>query len=310
MTQEELNKRLFIAIEAGDLNHVKEAIDDGAGVNAIESENTKYTPLHVAVVKEGKQEIVKLLLERGADIESKDQYGQTPLHWAAIKNDLEVLKVLVKKNANLNAKNEFGNSALHLAVDHKSDHALQILIEEKANINITNDGNETPLHNAAFDGKIDIVKILLANGANTEVKDELGNDFIHYALINGDIELVQWFFEEHRKSKDWTSDVVNEHLSINEDADNNKRTVEIAERLIKICNNPESSSKNLIALLQQFYLQSPNSLGENDPNRNDFFKQRSKLQLLLDSKNETQVLLSPPPTHIYIPKTSTHITKP
>ena len=49
--------------------------------------------------REGREAVVKLLVEKGAEIESKDSYGRTPLWWAAEKGHKVVVKLLVEKDA-------------------------------------------------------------------------------------------------------------------------------------------------------------------------------------------------------------------
>merc|ERR1712137_201532 len=62
------------------------------------------TPLHWAC-KVGSTEIVKYLLTHGASINAMDENGDTPLHWAAEENHTEVAELLLKHKANLNSKN-------------------------------------------------------------------------------------------------------------------------------------------------------------------------------------------------------------
>jgi ankyrin repeat protein len=47
----------------------------------------------------GCEAVVKLLLDKGADLQSKDKYGRTPLSWAAEKGHEAVVKLLLKKGA-------------------------------------------------------------------------------------------------------------------------------------------------------------------------------------------------------------------
>jgi ankyrin repeat protein len=84
--------------------------------------------------------VVKLLLEKGAEIEAKDsEYGRTPLSWAAFDGHEAVVKLLLEKGAEVEAKDHHGR---------------------------------TPLSRAAGNGHKAVVKLLLENGAGVEFGDK------------------------------------------------------------------------------------------------------------------------------------------
>jgi hypothetical protein len=92
-----LNEDFLAAARKGDVAKLKELLDKGADVNA----KTQYgaTALAYACDK-GHIEVVKLLLERGANVNVKDTfYGEMPLGWALQRNNVEVLKLLLDKGA-------------------------------------------------------------------------------------------------------------------------------------------------------------------------------------------------------------------
>ncbi|CAJ0748272.1 19401_t:CDS:2 [Entrophospora sp. SA101] len=113
------NKRLlFAAVKNNEIEEVKSIISR-LGKNAVVvvneyyAEKNRLTPLHVATAR-NYFEIVKLLLEAGADPNVKDSKGNTPLHFAAEKNRLDILKTLVEnKNSeikgNIDATNEYAD---------------------------------------------------------------------------------------------------------------------------------------------------------------------------------------------------------
>jgi len=65
--------------------------------------------------KRGNKQDVELALKLGANINQKDQMGNTPLHWAAKEGHLEVVKYLIKHGAKINEKNKNGDTPLSLA---------------------------------------------------------------------------------------------------------------------------------------------------------------------------------------------------
>lgn len=95
--RQKLNEQLWEATRTGDLAAVKSLLDRGADVNA----KFRYdqTPLFKAAER-GHTEIVKLLLERGAEVNIKDTfYGATPITWAIDKGHTETVGALLEKGA-------------------------------------------------------------------------------------------------------------------------------------------------------------------------------------------------------------------
>jgi hypothetical protein len=95
--RQKLNERLWEAARVGDAAAVKSLLDGGADVNA----RFRYdqTPLFKAAER-GHTEVVRLLLERGAQPNLKDTfYGATPITWAAEKGHVEAVRALLEKGS-------------------------------------------------------------------------------------------------------------------------------------------------------------------------------------------------------------------
>jgi len=95
----------------------------------------------------GRVEVVEILIERGADIEGKDDYGDTPLIEASASGRVEVVEILVERGADIEAKDYYGN---------------------------------TPLLIASMDEHVEVVKFLIESGADIEAKNDSGHDFTRY----------------------------------------------------------------------------------------------------------------------------------
>ena len=106
---------LHFACENGHLKTARLLLENGAEIEARNFNN--FTALHEASNYRGYSELVKLLLSKGADIETKDITGGTPLFRAADNGDINTVKVLVQSGANVNAKNNYGWSRLKTSIN-------------------------------------------------------------------------------------------------------------------------------------------------------------------------------------------------
>ena len=89
-------------------------IEQGADVNAAASNPQKVAPLHAAATV-CDRETMRLLLERGADPNARQQAGFTPLHGAASRGDIEAGKLLLARGADRTAKSDDGMTAADVA---------------------------------------------------------------------------------------------------------------------------------------------------------------------------------------------------
>ena len=89
---------ILVAAERGDIKIVKQHLDSGANVNSRDADG--WTPLHWS----DNIKVVELLILYGADVNAKDRVGVTPLHGAATSGRLEIAELLIAKNVNVNAK--------------------------------------------------------------------------------------------------------------------------------------------------------------------------------------------------------------
>jgi ankyrin repeat protein len=68
----------------------------------------------------GHEAVVRLLVEKGADVKAKGNAGATALHGAAWKGHEAVVRLLVEKGANVKAKNKYGSTPLDMAAKHEA----------------------------------------------------------------------------------------------------------------------------------------------------------------------------------------------
>lgn len=101
---------IWTAAAAGDIAAIKQHINFGTDLNAKEPTNGS-TPLIVAAFY-GQTEVMKLLVENGADLNSQNNQGSTALHTAAFVCYPEAVAFLLEKGANVQLKNTWGRTAL------------------------------------------------------------------------------------------------------------------------------------------------------------------------------------------------------
>jgi len=182
------------AVRQGLKEKVELLISKGADVNA--KDYYGKTALHFAVTKS--KELVEYLISKGADVNAEDCNDGTPLHSAAIwfgKKD--VFELLIFKGADVNAKDHHGKTALHYTVSHGAKELVELLISEGADVNAEDNNDRTPLHYAAlWYGTEEVGELLISKGADVNAKDYHGKTALHYAVSRESKELVEYLISK------------------------------------------------------------------------------------------------------------------
>ncbi len=114
----------------------------------------------------GHTDVVRTLVEAGADVTGVDSTGINLLHWAAITNRASMIPILAKAGVPINAIDDFGYTPLMYAatVDEGDTDTLRALIAAGANPTLKNDDGRTPMQQAKKLGHIEIVRALGESG--------------------------------------------------------------------------------------------------------------------------------------------------
>ena len=137
------------------------------------------------------KEMFKILVENGFDLESRIKadrsgYDYTPLMIAVYKKDYDMVKYLLDKGANPNTANNENKTALMIAIANNNFDISKLLIQQGANINTKDEYGYTALMRAAMIGSYEMVKFLLENDANINTKDNDGNTVLYYNIYYAD----------------------------------------------------------------------------------------------------------------------------
>src|SRR5215475_1391899 len=117
--------------------------------------STGDTRLPEAAMK-GDQSAVQSLLKQKVDVNEAQADGNTALHWAAYRDDVEMARLLIQAGANANAKTRVGDvTPLQLAATNGDAAIVELLVKAGANVNEPNGNGTTPLMFAAASGRTD-----------------------------------------------------------------------------------------------------------------------------------------------------------
>jgi ankyrin repeat protein len=179
----------------GSLKEVKMLLKQGVNIN-IPSEDDIH-PFYIAVGYNPNVDVVKYLISKGAKVNIKSPWGDTPLHAASHNPNVDVVKYLISKGADIHAKDSWGRTPLYSAVvQNNQSHfydsgtgqtllypavvrntnidVLKYLISQGADVNAKDKWGWTPFHRAVErNTNIDVLECLVSQGADVNAKIEM-----------------------------------------------------------------------------------------------------------------------------------------
>lgn len=194
-------ERLRAAIQTDDIPAIRELVTRWPSLLRPRTRGSEAgSPLHTAAWEQ-RIEIVRLLLELGADVNAKDDVGNTPLHRAVseqfhdqhLEKTSEIVELLIASGASVHAGSKFDWTPLHYAA---SGEAARILLQHGADPNATHDRGESPMHRAAGELRVEVTEALAQHGGDINLRDNDGLTPLQHAVHH---HLLRWDREAESK---------------------------------------------------------------------------------------------------------------
>lgn len=180
---------LIEAIKDGDAGSVERYLRRGGDPDASVTEGHRL--LHVAATA-GKSDIVKLLIDAGANLGLGDKNGRTPLYCAIAAQTPGIARTLIEAGAPVDALTDDGCTLLHVTAIYDDVETAGLLLDRGIYIGArTTDSRLSALHMAASSGTADFVQLLMNRGCDPNMISGKGDTALHLAASRKDADMVR-----------------------------------------------------------------------------------------------------------------------
>ena len=120
-----------------------------------------------------------------------DEHGYSPLHLAAMYEQMEIIKLLCDYS-DINATNSLGYSILHTSITQNNLQVVEYLLSRGASLEINSNDGWSCLHTAAQLGLYEVVQCLVENGCDVNYRNLIGLNALHLAISRGHLQIVKY----------------------------------------------------------------------------------------------------------------------
>lgn len=158
--------------------------------------------------KNGDGNALRALINQGANVNAAETDGTTALHWASYRDDVENADLLLRAGAKVSSANDLGATPLWIASLNGSAAMVRRLLQAGANPNAALLRGETPVMVASRSGRPEVVEQLLAKGASVNARAARGQDALMWAVAQKHADVVKVLLahgaDVHARSEVWS----------------------------------------------------------------------------------------------------------
>ena len=134
---------------------------------------------------------IQKYIEKGIDINKKDEKGRTILFMLSAKRKIDAIRVLLKNNANINIEDTYGRTVLDEAALRSDGIMLRFFLDNGFDINRKNSAGRTLFQDVALEGNYKIFQALMNYRPDFNIKDSYGKTVLFDAVEGGDINILK-----------------------------------------------------------------------------------------------------------------------
>lgn len=190
-----LNFKLAEAASQGDAKTIQTLLERGGNPNVDAHYDGEGNTALILAVRGGYTGAVKLLLEKGADVNAKNQNGFAAIVFAVRNEYPPIIRLLHDHGADLNVKSQGGFPLLIAAVKQYNENLVKALLDLGAEIDMRDSNGNTALIEAAISGQDAIVAALLMKGASVNEKNGSGDTALMCAKTKANERVVRMLEE-------------------------------------------------------------------------------------------------------------------
>lgn len=171
---------LILAIIKEQFEVAYRLVEHGASLNYRDNSPQQMFPIHLAS-KTGNTHLIQKMIDRHLECINQTAANEvSPLHIAAAFGHFDVVKLLVDNGAEVNAVDKYFHTPLHRAVESNEVEIVDYLLEKNARFSMPNTSGLSALGCGVVLGNLDVIKRLLMAGDNPNFRDRCGQTYLHF----------------------------------------------------------------------------------------------------------------------------------